>query len=158
MSTNEKIPESENTVSNTDENKLWQFQPGVSGNPSGKPKGTLHRTTQAAMLLLEGEVEALTRKAVELALEGDTTALRLCLERILSPRKDRPISLALPAIQSIKDATEAMGILTNAVSKGKITPMEGQVMSGTIENYIKSIESAEFEERLLKLEEMATIK
>jgi len=31
---------------------------------------------------LEGEAEALTRKAVELALEGDVTALRLCLDRI----------------------------------------------------------------------------
>jgi hypothetical protein len=38
---------------------------------------------------LDGEAEALTRKAIERALEGDTTALRLCLDRLLPPRKDR---------------------------------------------------------------------
>ena len=134
------------------------FQPGKSGNPRGKPRGARNKATLAAEVLLDGESEKLTRKAIDLALEGDTTALRLCLERILSPRRDRPISLVLPAIQSIKDATEAMGILTNAVSNGKITPMEGQVMSGTIENYIKSIESAEFEQRLINLENLAKIK
>jgi hypothetical protein len=49
--------------------------------------------------LLEGEAKALTRKAIELGLAGDTTALRLCLERLVPPRKDRPISLDLPANQ-----------------------------------------------------------
>ena len=130
------------------------FEKGKSGNPAGKKPGTKNRVTLAAEVLLDGESEKLTRKAIDLALEGDTTALRLCMERILSPRRDRPISLALPAIQSIKDATKAMGILTNAVSKGKITPLESQVLSSTIENYIKSIESSEFEQRLINLEEM----
>jgi hypothetical protein len=51
------------------------------GNP-GKPKGTRHKATRAALALLDGEAEALTRQAVTMALEGDTTALRLCLERI----------------------------------------------------------------------------
>lgn len=51
------------------------------GNP-GKPRGARHKATQAALALLDGEAATLTRKAVEMALEGDTTALRLCLERI----------------------------------------------------------------------------
>ena len=38
------------------------------------------------------EAEALTRKAIERALEGDTTALRLCLDRLLPPcRPKKPI-------------------------------------------------------------------
>ena len=57
-----------------------KFSPGVSGNPAGRLPGTKNRATKAAEELLEGEAEALTRKAVELALEGDTVALRLCLE------------------------------------------------------------------------------
>ncbi|WP_443217147.1 DUF5681 domain-containing protein [Seohaeicola sp. 4SK31] len=56
------------------------------GNP-GKPKGARHKATQAALALLDGEAEALTRQAVTMALGGDTTALRLCLERIAPPRK-----------------------------------------------------------------------
>lgn len=59
----------------------------AAGNP-GKPRGTRHKATQAALALLDGEAGALTRKAVEMALAGDTTALRLCLERIAPPRRD----------------------------------------------------------------------
>src|SRR6476659_8342128 len=46
------------------------FQKGESGNPQGKPKGTRHRVTIAAEILLEGEAEAITRKAIELAKAG----------------------------------------------------------------------------------------
>ncbi len=39
--------------------------------------GARHKATVAAEALLDGEAEALTRKAVEMALAGDGTALRL---------------------------------------------------------------------------------
>ena len=44
------------------------------GNP-GRPAGARNRATLAALALLEGEAEALTRRCVGLALGGDTTAL-----------------------------------------------------------------------------------
>ena len=53
------------------------FIKGQSGNPAGRPRGSRNRATRAMQTLLDGEAQALTRKAVELALEGDTTALRL---------------------------------------------------------------------------------
>ena len=39
--------------------------------------------------LLDGEAEALTRKAIDKALEGDMAALRMCLDRLLPPRRNR---------------------------------------------------------------------
>jgi len=74
------------------------FVKGQSGNPRGKPKGLRNRATIAAEALLDGEAEALTRKAVEMALGGDTVALRLCLERLMPPRRDRPVAVPLPQI------------------------------------------------------------
>ena len=44
------------------------------------------------------------QKAIDLALTGDIPALRLCLDRILPPRKDRPVSFDSPLITSAKDA------------------------------------------------------
>ena len=67
-----------------------KFAPGSPG----KPKGTRHKVTRAVEELLGDQSEALTQKAVELALEGDTGALRLCMERIAPPRKDSPVSFA----------------------------------------------------------------
>jgi hypothetical protein len=58
------------------------FKPGQSGNPEGRPKGARNRATLAAERLLDGEADTLTRKAIQLAQQGDTTALRLCIDRI----------------------------------------------------------------------------
>jgi hypothetical protein len=78
-----------------------QFPKGTSGNPSGRPSGSRNRTTLLMESLLEGEAEQLTRKAIDLALDGDITALRLCLERLVPPRKDRTIHLLLPPIENV---------------------------------------------------------
>jgi hypothetical protein len=58
--------------------------------------------------LRAGGADALTRKAIELALAGDTAALRLCLERILLPRKDRPLHFRLPLESGPLDPAGAM--------------------------------------------------
>ena len=63
-----------------------RFVKGRSGNPTGRRYGSRNKKTLTAAVLLDGEAEALTRKAVELALAGDPTALRLCIESILPPR------------------------------------------------------------------------
>ncbi len=46
------------------------FVKGQSGNPAGRPRGSVNRGTRAAAVLLDGEAENLARKAVELALDG----------------------------------------------------------------------------------------
>ena len=68
--------------------------------------------------------------------------------------KDEPLSIDFPKIQKIEDATDAMSILTNAVSEGAITPIEGQLLSNILENYRNIIEMVDFEKRLKKLETM----
>src|SRR5438874_12919139 len=66
-------------------------QRGTSGNPAGRPAGSRNRTTLAVQALLDGEAEALTRKAIELASNGDLNALRLCLDRVIPIRRDQPL-------------------------------------------------------------------
>ena len=84
------------------------FEKGRSGNPAGRRTGSCNKTTEAAAALLAGESEALTRKAVELALVGDPTAMRLCLERILPACRERTVNFALPPIESAADIAAAM--------------------------------------------------
>ncbi len=85
------------------------FRKGQSGNPAGRPRGARNRATQNAELLLEGEAEALTRKAVELALGGDPAALRLP-NRLTVPPRERSIQLTLPPIASVADIACAMPV------------------------------------------------
>src|SRR5690349_6709266 len=100
------------------------FKRGQSGNPHGRPVGSRHRTTLAMDALLDGEAEALTRKAIELAKEGDMVALRLCLDRLLPALKDRSVAFALPEITTTADVVKASAALLQAVASGELTPSE----------------------------------
>lgn len=121
------------------------------GNP-GKPQGARHKATQAALALLDGQAEALTQKAVETALAGDTAALRLCLERIAPPRKDAPVTFALPPMTTAADAAKGAAAVLAAVAIGDLTPTEGAHVMGLIETYRRTLETTELEARLAALE------
>lgn len=121
------------------------------GNP-GKPKGARHRATQAALALLDGQAEALTQKAVETALAGDTAALRLCLERIAPPRKDAPVTFALPPMHSAADAAKGAAAVLAAVAIGDLTPTEGTHVMSLIDTYRRTLETCDLEARVIALE------
>lgn len=128
------------------------FTKGVSGNPAGKPKGARHRTTLAIESLLDGQAEALTQKAIEAALAGDATALRLCLDRIAPVPKGRRVSLTLPVIETAADVTKALSAAVQAVAAGEITLDEAGQVAGLLEAQRKAIETADLEARLAALE------
>ena len=123
----------------------------TTGN-AGRPKGARNRTTQAVMALLEGEAEALSRKAVEMALQGDSVALRLCLDRLAPVRKDSPVQFPLPHMTSAHDAAEAAAAVLKAVSEGDLTPTEGAQVMALLDIYRRTLEVAGLEARIVALE------
>jgi hypothetical protein len=123
----------------------------TAGN-SGKPRGTRHKATQAVLALLEGEGESLTRKAIEMALGGDGAALRLCLDRIAPPRKDSPVTFAMPRMATARDAAQAAGAVLQAVSEGDLTPVEAVQVMGLVDIYRRTLEVTELETRVAALE------
>jgi hypothetical protein len=140
---------------NTGKRQDTRFKPGQSGNPNGRPKGSLNATTLAAQALLDGEAEILTRKAIELAKGGDLTALRLCMDRLLPPRKDRPVSLDLPRIDSARDVPNAISALLVAVAAGELTPSDAVKVTKLLDVYARAVEINELAERVDNLEKMA---
>lgn len=132
-----------------------QFKPGQSGNPNGRPHGSRHRTTLAVDALLDGDAERLTRKAIEMALAGDGTALRLCLDRIAPARKDRPVPFTLPTLETAADAKGAAATIVRAVADGDLTPTEAAELSRLLDNFTRVLEATEFEVRLEALERKA---
>lgn len=129
-----------------------QFKRGQSGNPAGKPVGARHTTTRAVEALLNGEAEALTRKAVEMALGGDGPALRLCLDRIAPPRKDSPVSFALPPIVTAGDTVQASASLLAAVAGGEVTPDEAGRVMALLTAHKSLVEAGDLEARIVALE------
>jgi hypothetical protein len=115
------------------------FVKGRSGNPRGRPVGSRNRKTLAAAVLLDGESEALTRKAVELALAGDPAALRLCIERILPPCRERAVRFELPPIENAHDVAVAMNAVTAALARGVITPGEAERIANVVETFARAI-------------------
>ena len=127
-----------------------RFAKGESGNPAGRPKGARNRATRAAEDLLEGE--AVTRKAVELAKAGDTTAIRLCLERIMPVRRDRATPFEMPELKTAADAVQASAALLEAVAAGELTTSQAAELGRLVESYVRAIETAELEARIEALE------
>ena len=129
-------------------NTAGQF---TEGN-CGRPKGSRNKATLAIKSLLEGQAEALTQTAVTKALEGDSMALRLCMERIAPTPKDQPVSFSLPTMNNSLEASEAAGSVLTAVSEGELTPIEATRVMGLIDSYRRTLELTDIEERLRTLE------
>jgi hypothetical protein len=126
----------------------------ASGNAlGGKTKGARHKATMAVETLLDGQVDQLTQKAVDAALGGNMTAMRLCLERICPPRKDRPVLIDLPDMINSEGASRVMAGILEAVAEGDITPDEASGVAALVEVYRKTLETSELEGRLQALEQ-----
>ena len=123
----------------------------ASGNP-GRPRGARHKITQAIEAMLEGQHEALTQAAIDKALEGDVTALRLCLDRIAPARKDAPVSFVLPEIETAEDAAKAARAILKAIAEGDVTPLEAATVMAVVEQFRRTLETTEIERRIVALE------
>lgn len=126
------------------------FAPGNA--LGGRTPGSRHKVTLAIEALLEGQHEALTQKAIDKALDGDGVALRLCLDRLAPPRKDAPVSFALPAIRTAADTVTASAALLDAVATGDVTPDEAGRVMALLTAHKALVETADLETRIATLE------
>ena len=119
---------------------------------AGRPKGALNRTTLAARALLDHEAEQITRRCVEMAKAGDTTALRLGLERLVPVARDEPVRLDLPEVTDATSGVEALQKLIRASAEGRLTPLQASSISGLVAQHLRATELVALEQRLEALE------
>lgn len=132
--------------------RQWQFQPGNTYG-QGRPVGSKNFVTVAAENLIQGESEALSRKLIELALAGNVACLKTAIERLIPVCKSRPISLPdMPKIDSVADASDLTAYVIDAIAEGKVSPVEGEVISRACERHLKALEVRDLESRLAALE------
>lgn len=133
-------------------NEGGQFFKGQSGNPVGREPGTRNRATVLAEQLFDGASGALANKAVQMALEGDAAALRLCVGRIIAPRRHRPTSFTLPALNTAADCAPAIAAIAAAASDGALSSAEAAEFSQVVDAFLRALEAGEIEARLQRLE------
>lgn len=133
-------------------NEDGQFTKGQSGNPAGREKGSRNRATMLVEQLFDGAGGALANKAVQMALDGNAAALRLCVGRIIAPRRHRPTSFTLPALHTAADGAASLSALAAAVSEGALSSAEAAELSQVVDAFIRALEVGEIEARLQRLE------
>ena len=128
------------------------FSPGNTFG-RGRPQGSRNKGKAPGQELLDQYSESLTRKCIAMALQGDPRALRICMERIHPARPDACVQLSLPSIRTAQDLEKAADKVTQAIRRGKITPLEAGKMMSILESRSRILENVQFESRLEKLEE-----
>ncbi len=128
------------------------FKPGHPGNPRGRPKGRSDRRTRLRQVFEQRATE-LIDKAIELALAGDTRALRLCLERVCPPLEGQLLSV--PALADPQGTLpEQAQAVTTAVGRGELDlAAAGQLLS-LLERKGKIAELSELAQQLDELQAM----
>ena len=129
------------------------FPKGRSGNPEGRPEGSRNKATLALEALIDGNGAAVVNALVGAALRGDVSAGRALLDRLVPPRKDRPVAFAMPGIKTPGDAAKAFGAIVAAVAAGEMTPMEATEVSRLLADFVKVLELTEIESRIQALED-----
>ena len=147
--------EAENSLQKQREQRGRPFRKGQSGNPAGRPPGARNRATAAIAAveaMLDNEAEAVIRKLLDLALGGDRVALRLVADRILAPRRERPVHLELPLMHDAEEIAAAMAGLTSAAAAGALSPGEAADFARVAEIQLRAVAVADLERRVAALE------
>ena len=132
------------------------FEKGESGNPAGRPRGSRNRATLLMESLLADDAEAIGRKAIEMAKQGDMPAIRLCMDRLAPARKGEPVAFELPPLDKPADSVAAAAAeIVAAVAAGELTPSEAADLAKVIDVYVRAVATKAFDERLTKLEATA---
>jgi len=127
------------------------YQKDASDDRAAAAAGSLAYASRTAQAQLDGHAPALISRTIDLALRGNIVALRICMERILPPRKDRAVSFDSPAVQSAADAEQLIGLVTRAMARGDVTPREAHEIARTIEIYLETEFAARMEREVAEL-------
>jgi len=128
-----------------------KFKPGTSGNPDGRPQGSKNRATKL-LEALDADVPALLTVTKEKALQGDMTAMRLLLERVLPVRKPVAPMLELVELEDAVTLTAKAQAVIAGVARGTVPPDIAGLLITAIGATAKVLEVDELDKRVAQLE------
>jgi len=120
-----------------------KFQPGQSGNPAGRPPGSRNKKTIALEESFIERADEILNHVIDRAKDGEKTAMRLCMERISAPRRERPVAIELPVIEGPADARKAIAVVTAELAEGSLTITEATRLIALIDRTLRLVERIE---------------
>ena len=138
----------EKFIANATNKQRQGFQKGKSGNPAGKVKGTLNKTTALAKKLLAEDIEDITKNLVMLAKNGDMTAIKIVIDKLIPNQKSSQISFELPTIKTATDIAGGFSQILEQVSTGEISVADAKDVGSILESARKTYEIEELEKRI----------
>jgi len=104
------------------------------------------------MEAMENHGEAIIKQCQVLALKGDATALRLCVERLIPVSRPWNNRVPMPAVKTAADLQTAWQSVLKQVALGNISPQEGEAIASILDTRRRALETDVFEARLRALE------
>jgi uncharacterized protein DUF5681 len=117
-----------------------RFQPGQSGNPAGRPPGSLNKKTLAVDAELQEQAAEAAKLLIERAKNGDLAAMRMCLDRFAPTGRNRPVAIELPVIKTPEDAELALTVVTDELAAGELSIAEASALVSLIERMLRVAE------------------
>jgi hypothetical protein len=117
-----------------------RFQPGQSGNPGGRPPGSLNRKTLAAQEAMIERAQELIDSMVDRAKNGDSAAMRAAMERLVPTGRNRRVAIDLPVIKTPEDAELALSVVTDELAAGNLTISEASALINLIDRMLRVAE------------------
>ena len=130
------------------------FEKGRSGNPAGRPKGAMNRTTMALKAIMQDQAEAVLQVLIDQAMVGDVQACRAILERLVPVCRESPIDEGAVSLPELSAATlpAAVASVVQSVAEGSLAPSQGEKLVGMLQGFGRSVELQEIEQRIAALE------
>jgi hypothetical protein len=128
---------------------MSKFEKGKSGNVKGRPPS--HITAARVRKSLADDLPDILTKLVEMAKDGDTTAIKLILDRVCPAIKPQALPVNLPIVESL--AGQGQEVI-RATMTGKIPPDIGSQLITALSNQGKLVEFQELADRLARIEKI----
>jgi hypothetical protein len=123
------------------------FQPGQSGNPTGRPRGSRNKRTVIVEKLLDDSAGALTTAAITRATDGDPAALRACMDRIVPRLRHRPLDFDLPPLVALADTPVAINAIAQGLAQGELDREEAVALMRAVRDFTLALAAVECDKR-----------
>jgi hypothetical protein len=123
------------------------FQPGQSGNPAGRARGSRNKRTIIVEKLWDDSAGALTTAAITQATGGDPVALRACMDRVDPRPRHRPLDFEMPPLVTLADTPVAFNAIAQELAHGEIDLDQATVLMRVVREFAQAVATVERDKR-----------